>query len=400
MDNVAAMNGSTNRVELIQARIQALCQADKILDSQLKILGGQRDAIGTQIDDVEAVLSRRVEELFGRMGKATSDRAPAVLEGPRIVAGSGSEREEVAPSHARLLSLISQRSDIELQMQFIESQKIALANIVGNLYELGATLDPEESSHGSLTADKKAEIAAWVQDQLQADMVESSNSHAASQIDQSLLTQQEKKGIVRRKQSTSELSNISDTSSLPSLMGSDFSGLTGSSVSSVVSLDDAGKQLNTLLLGDSNSILPLYREGLRQLGADSFERSIRRLLKLFGVDLHKEAITFQQANAGKFVLYQARSSAHFIKTTCIQQENLVFEEPVFFGERASDESEGSDSDYETYQDEPADLQGLRNFIMRSKAFNNFKARLRSLIDSTKSTYPNGKQRLQVVLELF
>jgi capsule polysaccharide export protein KpsE/RkpR len=58
----------------------------------------------------------------------------------------------LAASQARLLSIQSRKSDIELQTQFINQSRMQLANTVGSLFTLSADLNPESPTSQALQA--------------------------------------------------------------------------------------------------------------------------------------------------------------------------------------------------------------------------------------------------------
>jgi hypothetical protein len=57
-----------------------------------------------------------------------------------------------AASQARVMMLTSRKSDLELQVQFINQARMQLANTVGTLYQLTANLEPESATAKSLSA--------------------------------------------------------------------------------------------------------------------------------------------------------------------------------------------------------------------------------------------------------
>lgn len=57
-----------------------------------------------------------------------------------------------AASQARYLMLTARKSDLELQGQFINQARLALANITGQLFNISANLEPESPVMISLQA--------------------------------------------------------------------------------------------------------------------------------------------------------------------------------------------------------------------------------------------------------
>ena len=57
-----------------------------------------------------------------------------------------------AASQARYIMLTARKSDLELQGQFINQARLALANIVGALFTISANLEPESPAALALQA--------------------------------------------------------------------------------------------------------------------------------------------------------------------------------------------------------------------------------------------------------
>ncbi len=57
-----------------------------------------------------------------------------------------------AANQARLLSLISRKSDLELESQFISQHRIYLANMVSGFFNMQAKLEPESEAARILEA--------------------------------------------------------------------------------------------------------------------------------------------------------------------------------------------------------------------------------------------------------
>lgn len=57
-----------------------------------------------------------------------------------------------AASQARYLQLTARRSDLELQGQFINQARTALANVTGSLFSIAANLDPNSGNAQQLQA--------------------------------------------------------------------------------------------------------------------------------------------------------------------------------------------------------------------------------------------------------
>lgn len=55
--------------KVFEARIQALQQADKVLEMQLNRINSQRESVSTELESVRKVISRNVQSTFGIMGR-------------------------------------------------------------------------------------------------------------------------------------------------------------------------------------------------------------------------------------------------------------------------------------------------------------------------------------------
>jgi hypothetical protein len=55
-------------------------------------------------------------------------------------------------NQARMLSLISRKSDLELEAQFIEQHKLYLANMTNGFFDMQAKLDPDSQAAKILDA--------------------------------------------------------------------------------------------------------------------------------------------------------------------------------------------------------------------------------------------------------
>lgn len=57
-----------------------------------------------------------------------------------------------AASQARLMMLTARKSDLELQVQFINQARLQLANVVGSLFQLTSNLEPESPTVQAMQA--------------------------------------------------------------------------------------------------------------------------------------------------------------------------------------------------------------------------------------------------------
>ena len=187
-----------------------------------------------------------------------------------------------------------------------------------------------------------------------------------------------------RRSSISNASDISQASSLYSIANSISSLASASSKSSVVST--GGEQLVVILLGDP-VLQPLCVEALTMMTLDRFERNLRRLLKVLGTELRKEAEGPYQKSAARFICYSARNSAHIIRNTLDFKHSEVYTQPGFSmitalkpdperdDEYASDASSGSNG----LDDDVPDVQIIEQFITNSQAFASFRVQLRNFV---------------------
>lgn len=56
-------------------------------------------------------------------------------------------------SQARLLMLTARKSDLELQLQMLNQARMQLANMVGNMFNQQANLDPQSAESQKMQAD-------------------------------------------------------------------------------------------------------------------------------------------------------------------------------------------------------------------------------------------------------
>jgi hypothetical protein len=175
-----------------------------------------------------------------------------------------------------------------------------------------------------------------------------------------------------------------------------------SSVSSTMSMRDAGDRLITLLREDP-ILQPLYQEALAKVAAERLERNLRRLLKRFAVDLQKEAENAQQRDAAHFVRSRARNSAHIIccSLSCNEPKPVPksvatarIPQEAEFAENISDNSSDSDNQ----GDGPADLRELEVFIVTSRAFETLRLNLRLFIFPEESSTPTSQRDIKSIIE--
>jgi hypothetical protein len=177
------------------------------------------------------------------------------------------------------------------------------------------------------------------------------------------------------------LSEHSRCSSVASLTDSVFSITSGSSKSSVPGPAGAGEMLVELFLND-NHLSALFQEALKQVTADKFERKFRRILQRFSIDLRREAENSQQRSVAHFVRYQARNSAHAIRSSiCSPRKSQVDDTPKFeaLQEPVNIDSDESDDEFGPDYEGDTDLQQLEDFIITSQAFVKLRHNLTSFI---------------------
>jgi len=181
---------------------------------------------------------------------------------------------------------------------------------------------------------------------------------------------QDGKRLQRR---SSNLSTASAASSFISLADSTFSMLSGSSKSSVQGPLGASERLAVLIF-EHESLNPLCYEALTKVSTDRFERNLRRLIRLFSVDLQQEASNLKQSVLARHVKYMARNSALLV---CNELD------PERAGNKKDPGAEDSDnSDIDDPGDELADLREFETFIINSRAFETLVANLRQFVRPT------------------
>lgn len=55
--------------KVLEARIQALQQADKVLEMQLNRITSQREAVSSELESVRKVISTNIRDSFGLLGR-------------------------------------------------------------------------------------------------------------------------------------------------------------------------------------------------------------------------------------------------------------------------------------------------------------------------------------------
>jgi hypothetical protein len=191
----------------------------------------------------------------------------------------------------------------------------------------------------------------------------------------------------REEDEISHTSNISAASSLPSVVDSIFTTVSGSSMSSLPGPQGASERFVALLLEDF-VIKRACAEALNVFEHERFERNLRRLLKDFATELRKEADTTQQRHAANFVRFRARNSAHMICNSLRAGEKERAPKDV------EDEGGGSeDADSDRSEDELENLQQLEHFLKTSRAFEIFRIKLKAFV------YPSEKQTEQAKVDI-
>jgi len=171
------------------------------------------------------------------------------------------------------------------------------------------------------------------------------------------------------------ISGWSNNSSHASASDSLFSYVSDSSMSSVVRPQSAVETLVSLLL-DDEIVKSLCTQALANTAADRFERTLRRFLKEFAMELRKEAKSDRQRHRAHFVHLRARNSAYMICDALNLRRAKVLRELEL--DDVSDDSDSYSSD-----DDADDLEQLELFIKPSKAIEKLRAKLKDLINASK-----------------
>ncbi|PVH67634.1 hypothetical protein DL98DRAFT_639533 [Cadophora sp. DSE1049] len=191
------------------------------------------------------------------------------------------------------------------------------------------------------------------------------------------------------------------TSSVFSLADSTFSLASKSSMSSVMNSGDAGERLLALLLQDEK-LRPVYIDGLETMPVHKFERNLRRLLKLFAVDLKLEAETSEQTHATRFVGYQARNSAQLICSILSKEDKGKARQAELDHPSPDDEEDFLDDEDRIFGDvgvgepdaETNLLLELEAFILRSKAFKGYRESLKEFVQAVRKV--DGGMEIQIL----
>jgi hypothetical protein len=166
-------------------------------------------------------------------------------------------------------------------------------------------------------------------------------------------------------------------------------------MSSIFDPAGAAERLVEVLFGDE-TLRELYHEALSRVTVERLERNLRRLLKLFAVELRKEAETPEQRAAAGFIGNRARNSAHIICNK-LGRGKFVVElkslnptiEPTLATQDAGEISDDS-SDSDSPDDDPAELGQLERFIVTARAFESLRSNLRLFIYTAEAGRMNNK----------
>ncbi|RDW58742.1 hypothetical protein BP6252_13218 [Coleophoma cylindrospora] len=268
----------------------------------------------------------------------------------------------------------------------IYASRFGHENIVNTLLEAGAHVDEQDRNQWSAlmwaeTNGNKGIVKSLLCHDASSDITPSSGRIGFNSIP----TQQEVEeytkytltdGTRRRRES-----DASNASSRPSTTTAEslFSVASLSSISSHLGIGPEGAfdRLISVLTEDP-TLSTLFEEAVERVPLDRMERNLRRLLKLFAVELSKEADTRQQRGAAGFVRQRARNSAHIICSK-LYKNGSVPRKPITLPsslEPLEDESD-DDSDYEP--EEETGLEDLERFVVTSRPFQTFYQSLRVFV---------------------
>ncbi|MBY0403422.1 MAG: hypothetical protein K2X66_05955 [Cyanobacteria bacterium] len=65
----AKLEPESKASKMFEARIQALQQADKVLEMQLNRINSQREAVSSDLESVRKVIAKNIQGSFGMMGR-------------------------------------------------------------------------------------------------------------------------------------------------------------------------------------------------------------------------------------------------------------------------------------------------------------------------------------------
>jgi hypothetical protein len=65
----AKLEPDSQAAKILEARIQQLQQADKILEMHLNRINSQRDAVVKEIDSTQGIVKKNIDSSFGILGK-------------------------------------------------------------------------------------------------------------------------------------------------------------------------------------------------------------------------------------------------------------------------------------------------------------------------------------------
>jgi hypothetical protein len=208
-----------------------------------------------------------------------------------------------------------------------------------------------------------------------------------SEMDEDLLPP----GMYGRDRRISDASDTSRPSTALSTALSISSIASLSSMSSILGPEGAAERLVEVLFGDE-TLRELYHEALSRVTVERLERNLRRLLKLFAVELRKEAETPGQRAAAGFVRNRARNSAHIICNKLGRGKFVVEQKwlnPTTELNALGEISDNS-SDSDCPDDDPAALGQLERFIVTARAFESLRSNLRLFIYPDEAGGMNNK----------
>ena len=266
--------------------------------------------------------------------------------------------------------------------------------------------DTTEPQHASITgyttgsSDKSDEIyddrMAVTETFASTEITESLDSPGCqfrlSEMDEGLLPPE----MYGRHRRTSDASDTSKSSTAPSTALSISTIASLSSMSSILGPEEAAERLVEVLFGDA-TLRELYHEALSRVTVERLERNLRRLLKLFAIELRKEAETPEQRAAAGFVRNRARNSAHIICNK-LGRGKFVVElkslnptiELTLPTQDALGEISDNNSNSDSPDDDPAELGQLERFIVTARAFESLRSNLRLFIYPDEAGGMNNK----------
>lgn len=181
---------------------------------------------------------------------------------------------------------------------------------------------------------------------------------------------------------------LSRSSSVVSLSDSTFSSMfSGSSQSSIGDSQNHTEKIAKLIFED-DILQPLCFAAVDTMPLERFERQLRRSLKLFAVDLSKEAISDRERKAAKFVRVRARNTAHLVCDE-LDAASKIRKKKQSAGPRVWEETDYSDCSND--EDSTPDIRELELFIRGSRALKDLRMTLGLFVQKAANNFREDEE---------